>query len=66
MVSCTHLYSFILDVQSVKMNIYLADLYSTEHEYIFGQELVFIFSQILWLHAYETGDLESHTGTQGG
>ena len=37
LVSHTCLYSFILlGVQSVKMNIFLADLYSIEHEYIFG------------------------------
>ena len=35
LVSHMHLYLFILSVQSVKTNIFLVDLYSTEHEYIF-------------------------------
>ena len=31
----------------------LVDLYSTKHEYIFfGCELSFVFSWILWLHAF--------------
>ena len=35
------------------MNIFLADLYSPEHEYILGgHESSFVFSQILWLHAF--------------
>ena len=31
----------------------MADLYSAEHEYIWGgHEASFVFSQILWLHAF--------------
>ena len=39
--SVTHVYiRFTLSVQSVKMSIFLADLYSAKHEYIFGVQII--------------------------
>ena len=51
--SVTHIYiCFSLSVQSVKTNILMVDLYSVKHEDTFWHESPFVFSWILWLHAF--------------